>query len=257
MGTSKPQNLKDIILNAFSIKADTAPNREIRKRLDSAGQVTGTNLCMMACANLIACIGLNAGQMTVVVGAMLIEPLMGSILMISYSTVAANRHQFKSATLGFTFQILTSLIAATLYFLLTPVKEPTEELLSMTKPTLFEILVAIIGGIAGVIGQTRKDRVNTIIPGVAIATALMPPLCTCGYAIANLNLDMLLGAGYMFLVNSYFIALGATLVLSLFRIPRDEEMTQEEWKKARTAMILDTVIMIIPALIAALYKLFV
>ena len=256
MESQKPKNLKEIITEAFSIREDTASNREIQKRLHSAGKVTGTNLCMMVCANLIACIGLNAGNMSVVVGAMLIEPLMGSILMLAYSTVSANRHQFKSTGLGFLFQICTSIIASTLYFLLTPVRGTTPELLSMAQPTLFEILVAIVGGIAGVIGQTRKDKVNTIIPGVAIATALMPPLCTIGYGIANLDLNILFGAAYMFLVNSYFICLGASIVLTLFRIPMDEEMTEEEWKKDRRAMIINTVIIIIPAIIVGLYKLF-
>lgn len=255
MESPKPQSFKKIVTEAFSLKEDTASNSEIQARLHSAGKVTGTNLCMMACANIIACIGLNAGQMTIVVGAMLIEPLMGSILMIAYSTVSANRHQFKSSSLGFLFQICTSIIASTLYFLLTPVKEPTPELLSMTQPTVFEVMVAIVGGVAGVIGQTRKDRVNTIIPGVAIATALMPPLCTCGYAIANLNLSMLLGSAYMFIVNSYFIALGASIILSLFKIPMDEKMTEEELKNATKGMIFNTLVLLIPAVIVSLYKL--
>lgn len=256
MEPTKTQKLKEIVTQAFSITEDTAPNKVIQERLQSAGKVTGTNLCMMACANLIACIGLNAGSMTAVVGAMLIEPLMGSILLIVYSTVAASKEHFKSAVCGIVFQITTSLIASTLYFLLTPVKEPTPELLSMTEPSLFDVMIAIIGGIAGVIGQTRKDKVNTIIPGVAIATALMPPLCTCGYGIANLNLKILLGAAYLFLVNAYFIALGASIVLSLFQIPKDEKMTDEEWKKARKTMIINTLVMILPALFVSLYKLF-
>ena len=256
MESQNTQNLKEIIKEAFSLKEDTAPNKEIQKRLHSAGKVTGTNLCMMACANLIACIGLNAGNMSVVVGAMLIEPLMGSILMIAYSAVSANRHQFKSSALGFLFQISTSIIASTLYFLLTPVKEPTPELLSMSQPSFFDVLVAVVGGIAGVIGQTRLNKVNTSIPGVAIATALMPPLCTCGYGIANLNLNIILGSAYMFIVNSYFIALGASIILSVFRIPKDEEMTEDEWKKARNPMITNTLIILIPAIIATLYRLF-
>lgn len=255
MEPTKPKKLKETLAEAFSIKEDTAPNSEIQKRLHSAGKVTGTNLCMMVCANIIACVGLNAGQMTVVVGAMLIEPLMGSILMIAYTTVAANRHEFRNSAMGFLFQIVACLIASTLYFLITPVKEPTPELLSFTQPTLFEVMVAIVGGIAGVIGQTRKNKVNTIIPGVAIATALMPPLCTCGYAIANLKISMLLGSAYMFLVNAYFIALGSCIVLSLFKIPKDEEMSEEEWQESKKAMITNTIIMIIPAIILSVYKL--
>ena len=98
----------------------------------------------------------------------------------------------------------------------------------MTRPGLFEVIIALIGGIAGVIGQTRKEKVNTIIPGVAIATSLMPPLCTCGYGLATWNLRILSGAAYLFLVNSYFIILGAALVLNLFKIPHVDDMTEEE-----------------------------
>ena len=254
MKEQEPRKLKDVLIEAFSIREDTAPNAEIQDRLRSAGKVTGTNLCMMVCANLIACMGLNAGQMSVVIGAMLIEPLMGSILMLSYCTVSANRREYVSYGMGFLFQIVSSILAATIYFLLTPVRGTTPELLSMTQPTVFEVMIAIVGGIAGVIGQTRKEKVNTIIPGVAIATALMPPLCTCGYAIANLDLKMLLGSAYMFIVNAYFIALGACVVLSLFRIPMDEEMTDEELNKATQDMVINTLLLLIPAVVLSIYR---
>ena len=255
MNAQTPKNFKTILAEAFSVKEDTASNREVKSRLESAGKVTGTNLCMMVCANLIACVGLNAGSITAVIGAMLIEPLMGSILMISYSGVTGDRHLLRDHGFGFLFQIAASILTATLYFLLTPMKEPTAELLSMTQPGLFEVIIALIGGIAGVIGQTRKEKVNTIIPGVAIATSLMPPLCTCGYGLATWDLRLLGGAAYLFLVNSYFIALGAALVLSLFRIPHVDDMTEEEWEKVRKRMINCTIIFMIPALVASIMRL--
>ena len=114
--------------------------------------------------------------MVTCVGAMLLEPLMGTILLITHSMVSADKQNLKSSGLGFLFQIAACLIASTLYFFVTPVKAPTEEILSFAQPTLFEVMAAFVGGIAGVIGYTRKDRINTIIPGVAIATALMLPL---------------------------------------------------------------------------------
>ena len=254
MDAPTPKRFTDIITEAFSVREDTASRREIRDRLRSAGKVTGTNLCMMVCANLIACIGLNTGSVTVVIGAMLIEPLMGSVLMISYSTVSSDRHLLKIFSLGFLFQIVASILASTFYFALSPIKEPTAELLSLTHPDLFDVIVAFTGGIAGVIGQTRKEKVNTIIPGVAIATSLMPPLCVCGYALASGDLRMFGSAGYLFLVNAYFIALGAGIVLSLFRIPKVDEMTEEEWDKARKRMLRNTLILVIPALAATVIK---
>ncbi len=256
MEKQNQKTLKEIVVAAFSVKEDTASNEEIQSRLYDGGKVTGTNLCMMACAIIIACVGLNAGSMTVVIGAMLIEPLMGSILMIAYSGVAADLKMFRDQGIGFLFQITASIIAATVYFMLSPVTEPTAELISMTKPTLFDVIVALVGGVAGVIGQTRIDKVNTIIPGVAIATSLMPPLCACGYGIANGDLAVLSGAAYLFIINSYFIALGASIVLSMFQIPLVSDMTEEEWKKSRAEMIRNTILILIPAVIGAIYKLF-
>ena len=106
------------------------------------------------------------------------------------------------------------------------------------------------------IGQTRKEKVNTIIPGVAIATSLMPPLCVCGYAIASGDWAMLGGAAYLFLVNAYFITLGAGVVLSLLRIPRVEEMSEEDWARAKRKMLRNTAIILIPALIATAIRIF-
>ena len=247
-------SFKRIVYEAFSVKEDTVSNSEIGARLRDGGKVTGTNLCMMTCANLIACIGLNAGSMTTCIGAMLMEPLMGSILMIAYSMVSVNKRDFKSYGLGFLFQIGACLIASTLYFIITPVKTPTEEMLTFSQATVYDVLIAFVGGIAGMIGQTQKNRFGTIIPGVAIATALMLPLCTCGYAIATLKGHMILGALYMFAVNFYFIALGAVIVLNLFKIPKTEAMTEAEWARGRRIMIINTIFMLIPAILLSLYR---
>lgn len=242
------KTLRETVINAFSLKEDTASNDEIRQRLLSAGKVTGTNMCVMVCAMIIASVGLNAGSLTMIIGAMLIEPLMGSIIAISYGVVSADFKTTRNHVAGFLLQISISLIASTLYFLLSPIKEPTQELLSIAKPTPFDVMVALVGGFAGVIGQTRKEKANTIIPGVAIATSLMPPLCACGYALSNRNWMLLGGAAYMFLINAYFIFMGAGVMLSAFRIPRQYEMTDAEWKELRTAMIRNTVLILLPCI---------
>ena len=254
MKEQRARGYKQVVRDAFSLK-DTASDAEIRERMLDAGKVTGTNLCMMACANAIACIGLNSGSMTTCIGAMLLEPLMGSILLISYSVVVVDRTRLNAACLGLFFQIASCLVVSTLYFLLTPVKEPTEEMLSFSQPTMYEVLVAFVGGIAGAIGYTRKDGINTIIPGVAIATALMLPLCTCGYAITTLNGPMIFGCFYMFIVNFYFIMIGSFMVMSLFNITKVEGLTEEEVRRGRLKMVLQIIIIIIPALIFSLYRL--
>ena len=152
-------------------------------------------------------------------------------------------------------QIAISVAAASIYFFLSPVKEPTAELIARTGPTFYDVLIAFFGGLAGIIGQTRVDKTNTVIPGVAIATALMPPLCTCGYAIANGSLDMLLGAGYLFIINAYFIFLAASIILSVLKIPKVRELSEKEWRRHRFRMGRNTLIVAIPSIVAVYYML--
>lgn len=242
--------IKETIRKVFSLKEDSATNEEIRSRLLDGGIVTGTNMCVLICAMIIASVGLNMSSTAVIIGAMLISPLMGSILASAYASVSADYDLLTNHMTGFVIQIAISIIAATIYFLLSPVKEPTVELLARTSPTFYDVLIAFFGGLAGIIGQTRQDKTNTVIPGVAIATALMPPLCTCGYSIANGRMDMLLGAGYLFIINAYFIFLSASIILSILKIPKTRELTEKEWRKHRFRMIRNTIIIVIPSIIA-------
>lgn len=241
---------KDIIRGFFNITEDVADHNEIRDRILSGGKVTGTNMCVMVCAVIIASVGLNTDSVAVIIGAMLISPLMGSILAIAYGTESANAKLAEKHILGLLFQINISVGAATIYFALSPVKSETEQILARTSPTLFDVLIAIAGGIAGIIGQTRKDKANNIVPGVAIATALMPPLCTCGYAIANGKIKMLLEAAYLFIINAYFIFLSAALILSVLEVPKVKELTDEQWLRLRRRMIRNSIIIIIPSVFA-------
>ncbi len=235
--------------SAFSLGEDMAPHKEIRARIMDGSKVTGTNLCVLILAMLIASIGLNMNSTAVIIGAMLISPLMGSILGMAYGTVSVDTHQFKRSAYGFAFQVILSVLASTLYFLLSPIKTVTSELSARTSPTIYDILIAICGGLAGIIGQTRKERSGTVIPGVAIATALMPPLCTCGYAIANAQWRMLGGAFYLFFVNAYFIFISSSVILALLKVPKLHELTEEEWKRIRMRMVRNTVLAALPAIV--------
>ena len=240
-----------VLKKMFSITEDAADNDAIRDRILSGGRITGTNMVVMICAILIASVGLNTDSVAVIIGAMLISPLMGSILAIAYGTAANDSYLIKRHSVGFLVQILISVATATLYFLLSPVKEPTEQLIARTNPTLFDVIIALAGGVAGIVGQTRKDKSN-IIPGVAIATALMPPLCTCGYAIANGNVRMLLGAFYLFILNTYFIFIASNIVLTLLKTPKIRAMSYKEWKRARKKMYRNTLFVLLPAVLIAI-----
>ncbi len=247
----KRESIRTILKKMFSITEDAASNEEIRDRILSGGKITGTNMVVMMCAILIASIGLNTNSIAVIIGAMLISPLMGSILAIAYGTVSNDGYLIKQHATGLAVQIGISIATATVYFLLSPVKEPTEQLLARTNPNFFDVIIAAAGGIAGIVGQTRQDKSNNIIPGVAIATALMPPLCTCGYAIANLNPRMFLGAFYLFIINAYFIYISSSVMLTLLKTPKIKAMTPEEWKKSKKKMYRNTLLVLLPIIFIA------
>ena len=253
VNNNQNETIKEKIRKAFFFFFYSAPHEEIRARLFDGGQVTGTNMCVLVCAMVIASVGLNMSSTAVIIGAMLISPIMGSILASAYANVSADYPMLRNFMIGFGMQIVISVTAASIYFFLSPVKEPTVELLARTSPTFYDVLIAFFGGIAGIIGQTRLDKTNTVIPGVAIATALMPPLCTCGYAIANARLDMLLGAGYLFIINAYFIFLAASIILSVLKIPKTRELTEKEWRIHRWRMIRNTIIIAVPSIVAVYY----
>lgn len=237
------------VKRAFNIHTDTATHEEIKTRILSGGQVTGTNMCVLICAILIASVGLNTGSTAVIIGAMLVSPLMGSILAMAYGIAAADSPRFRRHLYGFLIQLIISILVSTAYFFLSPLNEPSSELMARTQPTFYDVIIATAGGIAGIIGSTRTEKANNIIPGVAIATALMPPVCTCGYAIAHLRWDMLAGAAYLFLVNTYFIFMSAVVVLSLLRIPRVASLTDKQWKRMKKAMVRNTIIILLPSIL--------
>ena len=252
MEDNQKETVKDELKRIFSLSEDSASNEEIKSRLLDGGKITGTNMCVLVCAMIIASVGLNMSSTAVIIGAMLISPLMGSILASAYASVSADYPLLRKHLIGFGLQIAISVGAAMIYFFLSPVKEPTVELLARTSPTFYDVLIAFFGGLAGIIGQTRQDKTNTVIPGVAIATALMPPLCTCGYSIANGRWDMLLGAGYLFIINTYFIFMSASIILSVLKIPKMRDLTPKQWKRRRFRMIVNTIIIALPS-IAAVY----
>ena len=168
----------------FDLHGDIASIREITDRINAGVRFRGTNLCVLILAIFIASIGLNMDSTAVVIGAMLISPLMGSILGIGYGLARYDSTYIRSSAGSLLAQVLISVATSALYFSLTPIDTPSSELLARTSPTIWDVLIAVFGGLAGIIGITRKEGGN-VIPGVAIATALMPPLCTAGYGIAT------------------------------------------------------------------------
>ena len=180
--------------------------REFREKLYDDLHVRLRDTLILMCSIFIASIGLNMNSTAVVIGAMLISPLMTPIIGLGFGLAIFDTRLIKQS-LGVLFtQVLVSLLVSTLYFWISPLSYASSELIARTSPTIWDVLIAIAGGIAGVIGS-RKKEANNIVPGVAIATALMPPICTAGYGLANGNVRFLLGALYLFLINCVFIML--------------------------------------------------
>lgn len=178
----------------------------------------GTNLWILVFAIIIASVGLNMNSTAVIIGAMLISPLMGPINGMGYSIATYNFPLLRKAIKNFSFAVGAGLVTSTLYFLISPVSTAHSELLARTSPTIYDVLIALFGGLAGVVAISSRQKGN-VIPGVAIATALMPPLCTAGYGLATAQFNFFFGAIYLFTINTVFIALSSVVFSQVFKFP--------------------------------------
>lgn len=212
----------------------------------------GHNIWILICSIFIASIGLNVNSTAVVIGAMLISPLMGPIMGVGFSLATFDWGLLVKAVRNLTITVVISVVSSTIYFLITPLGEPQSELISRTHPTTLDVLVAIFGGVAGVVAGSRKERGN-VIPGVAIATALMPPLCTAGYGLATLNMKFFVGAFYLFLINAVFIALSTYVFVRFLRFPLKDFVDPSVEKKTRAYTIAILIVFLVPSGIT-LYK---
>ncbi len=195
---------------------------------------------------LIASIGLNVNSTAVIIGAMLISPLMGPILGIGLAVGTQDNETLLRSLKNLGIAVSLSLITSTLYFTLTPLDIEQTELLARTRPTILDVLIALFGGFAGIIAGSRKEK-SSVIPGVAIATALMPPLCTAGYGLASLKFHYFLGALYLFFINSVFISLSTFLVVRYLKFPLVEYVSELQRKRSRYILISLMIITIVPS----------
>lgn len=241
------EQVKAIFLKAFSIHGDSASNEEIEERILSAGEVKGTNLCILVLAIVIASIGLNLNSTAVIIGAMLISPLMGGIMAIGYGIATADLRQARNSLVGLLIEVIVCLTISTIYFSISPLRTASSEIISRTSPTIWDVMIASFGGFAGIIGTTRKEKSN-VIPGVAIATALMPPLCTAGYGIAHHSWAYCAGALYLFLINAYFICLTTIIGLLILKVPMKQTISKEKMKHIKKLILRNTFVFILPSL---------
>jgi len=225
----------------FSLIGDKADDEHIDIGIRSGVELSGTNLWVLMFAIMVASVGLNVNSTAVIIGAMLISPLMGPIMGIGYGVGIYDPALIRKSLRNLGIATLISLLVSTFYFLLTPLSDAHSELLARTTPSIWDVLIAFFGGLAGIIGATRNEKTN-IIPGVAIATALMPPLCTAGYGLANANWQFFFGAFYLYSINCVFIAFSAILIIWVLN-PRHKKFVDEK-TEVRVRRVLSAVVIL-------------
>ena len=234
-------------LNHFKLTHQLEDPNSIYNQISEGVNFKGTNLWILMCSTLVCSVGLNMNSTAVVIGAMLISPLLGPINGIGYSIAVYDIKLFKKSLNNFLFAIITAFLSATLYFIIIPISTAQTELLARTSPTIYDVFIALFGGTAGIIAMSTKTK-GTVIPGVAIATALMPPLCTAGYGLATLQVSFLFGALYLFTINAVFIALAALLVSKLLKFPIHENAAPARQKVIKRYVTLIIILTLIPSI---------
>ncbi|CUP26030.1 DUF389 domain-containing protein [Clostridium disporicum] len=236
----------------YEFTRNQASNEEIYATILEGMNVHGSNFIILMCAIIIASIGLNMNSVAVIIGAMLISPLMGSIIGIGYGVGTYNTKLLKTAFRVLSISIIISVVTSTVYFSITPITTAGSEILARTSPTIWDVIIAFVGGVAGMIGLTRNKPSN-VIPGVAIATALMPPLCTAGYGIATKQLNIFLGAGYLFFINGFFIAISTFVVTKALKLTTKSNVDYEKESKVRRFILISSIIVMIPSMVSAIW----
>ena len=230
----------------FNLMPDKEDEHEIVRQISSGVSFKGAQLWILIFAIFIASLGLNVNSTAVIIGAMLISPLMGPIIGMGLAVGTNDLDLLKRAAKNFGVATLISVLTATLYFLITPLSEAQSELLARTSPTLYDVLIAFCGGAAGIIALCTRGKGN-VIPGVAIATALMPPLCTAGFGLATGHFLYFLGAFYLFFINTVFIALATYMGVRLMHFHQYEFLSPEGAKKAHRYLMSIVILTMLPA----------
>lgn len=235
------------LLSFFRIQSELDNAENIHTSIIQSISFRGTNLWILVFAIVIASVGLNINSTAVIIGAMLISPLMGPINGMGYSIATYDFPLFRRALKNFAFAVTASLTASTIYFSITPLSAAHSELLARTSPSIYDVIIALIGGLAGIVAISSKHKGN-VITGVAIATALMPPLCTAGYGLATAQFQYFFGAFYLFTINTVFIGLSSVLFSQFLNFPIRIAVEEKEKQKVHRWMTAIIVITIIPSL---------
>lgn len=234
------------LLNFVDLQKGEEDKKKVLENIVSTISFKGSNLWILACAIVIASVGLNVNSTAVIIGAMLISPLMGPIVGAGFALGMYDFVLLKKSIKNLSIATIVSLIVSTLYFYISPFKEVQSELLARTSPNIYDILIAFFGGLVGVIAVTRVEKGNPI-PGVAIATALMPPLCTAGYGLATANFAFFGGAMYLYTINCVFICIATFIIVKYLKYPITKQIDLKHQKQVKQGITVLLLIMIVPS----------
>ena len=246
MQENNNQTLWQIIKRYFNVLPDKDGEKYVIKQITNGINFQGSNLWILIFAVFIASLGLNVNSTAVIIGAMLISPLMGPIIGMGLALGIADLDLFKQSIKNYLVSTFISVITATIYFTLSPITDAQSELLARTSPTLYDVLIALFGGAAGFLAMSTKGR-NNVVPGVAIATALMPPLCTAGYGLAVQNTSYFFGAFYLYFINTVFIAFTTCVGVRFLHFHRKQFVNREQMRRVNLYIVTIIIITIIPA----------
>lgn len=235
------------ILRSLRLSHEKESNDVIHESILDGIEFRGTNLWLLIFSILIGSVGMNIDSTAVIIGSMMISPLMGPIIGIGYSTATHNFRLLRHSAINVFWAMLFSILASTIYFSLSPIRAEQSLLLAASSPSIFDVLVAFFGGLAGIFAISSKVK-GAVIPGVAVATALVPPLCAAGYGLASGKWVVLLSAVYLFLIYCVFIALAALLVTQFLRLPKHTRVLSGEIKNTNLLVIIVTLVTVIPSI---------
>ena len=239
--------IKAFFARIFDVRQEKEDEQETIDSIKKGVEFKGTNLWVLIFATFIASLGLNTNSTAVIIGAMLISPLMGPIMGFGLGLGISDFELIKRSFRNFAIATVFSVITSSIYFLISPISEAQSELLTRTQPTLYDVLIAFFGGLAGIVASSTKSKGN-VIPGVAIATALMPPLCTAGFGLATGNLYYFFGAFYLFFINSVFISLATYLVVRVLKYPKKIFLDKDHEKRVTRYVGIIVIFTIVPSL---------
>lgn len=242
-------NLRTIvkILDYFRLGVEKEDFEIIDDNIRKGIEFRSTNLWILIFAIFIASLGLNVNSTAVIIGAMLISPLMGPIMGLGFGMAVNDLLMLKKSLFNYLFAAGTALLTSTLYFSLTPIDDAHSEILARTSPNIYDVLIALFGGLAGSLAASSRLKGN-VVPGVAIATALMPPLCTAGYGLATFQFNYFFGAFYLFFINTVFIALATLITTRVLKFPYKQFPDRKHAIRAQRIVSFIVLLTLIPSL---------